>query len=382
MKKLRPLPTFTWLAAIAVLLALLGVFFGSSRTQQIARETERIRSELLIENDPDRKRELVEQLVGQCFRYEDPDSFSKHLGEWFGLGLCQPLVDIDSPKGVNLSLVPLENERLDSVDFYRANLVGIDLQDSQLQNADLRDAILVGARLQDANLRGADLAETDLNHADLSEAGLQNATLTRAMLQHATLRNALLNQADLRRAMLANTRLDGAHFDGADLSKADLSGAMGDSQTDFTDAVLDVIAGNYLDLPGARLINADFRSANLTDANFNGADLRAVDFSGANLADAHFQGADLHSANFSGADLTSADLSNAELHSANFSGAIMRGTDLTRAQGLTSDQFALENGPRDLCIPEDKQPETQSLEEVDWDRDCSTEAEESEQSDE
>ena len=374
----RPLPTFTWFAATAVLIALLGVFFGSVRNQQIAQKVDDIRKALEIENNLDRKRVLVEQLVGGCSRYDDPDGFAKRIGEWLGRGLCQPLVDSDSSRGINLSLVDLDNENLDSMEFYRADLVGIDLQNSQLQNADLRNAILVGARLQDANLEGANLSKVDLNHADLSDAGLQNANLKEAMLQHASLRGAQLNQADLRRAMLANSYLNGAQFDGANLSNVDLSGAIGDSETDFTDSNLDAIIGNYLKFLGTKLINADFRSAELADADFTKADLRAADFSGANLANAHFVGADLHSADFSGADLTNADLSNAELHSANFSGAIMQGINLTKAQGLTSDQFAQGNGPRELCIPEDKRPDTSSLETVKWDRDCTPEEEDSE----
>ncbi len=381
MKTLRPLPAFTWLAATAVLIALMGVIFGSRRAEQLDQQAERIRASLRIENDNDKKREFVEQLVGHCYKYDGLSERSIRVRELFGQGLCRSLVGNKSRGGVNLSLVPLHNERLDSVDFYRGNLVGIDLGNSQLQNAILRDTILVGAQLQGADLQGADLTRTDLNHADLSDTALQNATLTQAMLQHGALRNALLNQADLRRAVLANTQLDRAQFDGADLNNADLSGATGSNGTDFTDADLDAIHGKYLELQNARLINTAFRSADLANAKFNGSDLRAADFSGATLTDSYFKGADLHSANFSGADLTNADLSNADLHSANFSGAIMQETNLTDAQGLTSDQFASGNGPRELCIPEDKRPDTSSLETLKGDRDCPPEEADSEQSD-
>lgn len=51
MKTFRPLPAFTWLAATAVLIALMGVIFGNVRGQQIAQEAEIIRADLKIEND-------------------------------------------------------------------------------------------------------------------------------------------------------------------------------------------------------------------------------------------------------------------------------------------------------------------------------------------
>ena len=58
---------------------------------------------------------------------------------------------------------------------------------------------------------------------------------------------------------------------------------------------------------------ADFRNADLTDADFAGSDLRRADFTGANLDGANFAGADLRGAKFLNANLDGTNFSSTDL---------------------------------------------------------------------
>ena len=76
---------------------------------------------------------------------------------------------------------------------------------------------------------------------------------------------------------------------------------------------------------------ADLRGADLSDANLRWANLRRADLSDANLSDADLSGADLSDANLSDADLSGANLSGADLRWANLSGADLRWANLSDA---------------------------------------------------
>ncbi len=72
------------------------------------------------------------------------------------------------------------------------------------------------------------------------------------------------------------------------------------------------------------VINADFRGANLTQANLNGAFLRMADFSGTNLEKANLAGADFLGTNFTAVffikvNLTETELIGSNLYQATFS---------------------------------------------------------------
>jgi len=130
----------------------------------------------------------------------------------------------------------------------------------------------------------------------------------------------------------------------------------------FTGAVL-----HGADLRGADLRGADFRGAKLQHADFRGAKLRGARFdavkragkvesgneqcafirSGAAVNDAQYGNADLSYANFTGADLTNACFADAKiiyatLTSANFTGAMMNGADIAYSD-LTNANFTNAN---------------------------------------
>ena len=71
-----------------------------------------------------------------------------------------------------------------------------------------------------------------------------------------------------------------------------------------------------LEASNLRLQFADFRNADLTDADFAGSDLRRADFTGANLDGANFVGADLRGAKFAKTNLEGTNFSASDLRGA------------------------------------------------------------------
>jgi uncharacterized protein YjbI with pentapeptide repeats len=188
--------------------------------------------------------------------------------------------------------------------------------------------------LQILNHRGIDLGrvhlpKTYLSKVNLSRAILDSADLQEANLEHAMLCGASLSQALLRRANLSAADARGAVLDGADLAVANLR------NTDFSPLP------SPDDTPD-RLVAANFRGANLQDADLSGAnlawaDLRAARLTGATLFRANLYGAnlelaDVRDANLGAADLTEARLGGAILSRANLRGARLSGSKLHASQ--------------------------------------------------
>ncbi|BAY91685.1 MULTISPECIES: pentapeptide repeat-containing protein [unclassified Tolypothrix] len=128
---------------------------------------------------------------------------------------------------------------------------------------------------QRCDLSNKDLSLKQFNNADFSQANLQNTILGATKLRNANFSHANLQQAVLRQANLENTI-----FDGANLSQADFHCGAGTC--------------TYLD-------GTSFRNANLTGANFSyvgrtpvgDLGLPNVDFTGSDLSEANFEGANL-----------------------------------------------------------------------------------------
>jgi uncharacterized protein YjbI with pentapeptide repeats len=88
------------------------------------------------------------------------------------------------------------------------------------------------------------------------------------------------------------------------------------------------------DLSRRFLQHADFREAQLENANFYMTDLAGASFKGANLS-----GANLTGANLKGADLRDAILTGANMLVTDLNGTILNGADLRGARNLTAEQF-------------------------------------------
>ena len=92
---------------------------------------------------------------------------------------------------------------------------------------------------------------------------------------------------------------------------------------DLSDAFLQGV-----DLSGANLLRANFRSCDIRDGSFVGSRLEFADLTSANLRHADLRKADLQNANLEDADLFGADLGQSDLSGARLSKADLRNTDL------------------------------------------------------
>jgi uncharacterized protein YjbI with pentapeptide repeats len=212
-----------------------------------------------------------------------------------------------------------------------------DLSDRFLAYLDLSGLNFKGAILARSDFYGTDFTSANLSGVDLSYTRLDRSVLIRANLDGANLTGATIFRPTIYSDM-SNQTSDAPHFSGANLTRvhvqADLSGA--DFRgADLTDAdffplesrpgqgTLTTLSKNvhkYCDFSGARLRHADMRRTVLWFAKFTGAD----------LTDAKFNDADLSRADFAGADLTGADFTHADVDGANFVGA----KGLSQAIGL------------------------------------------------
>jgi len=205
-------------------------------------------------------------------------------------------------------------ERLDYShhDLTYLDLAGLDFKGAKLSHSDL-----YGTDLTDANLKGADLSHTRLNravliHADLSGADLTGATIFRPTV-YTDLRSDLADAPRFSGANMSRVRVM-ANLSGADFRGANLTGA------DFSPLEARPGQGTITSLMRNVLKSCDFSGAALKGANFDRADLTFSRFVGADLAGANLTKTDLSKTDLSGADLTGADLTGADLYGANLTG--------------------------------------------------------------
>ncbi len=201
------------------------------------------------------------------------------------------------------------------IDFSGRDLTYLDLATIDFKGASLARTDLYGADFTGANLKGADLSSTRLDRAVLIRADLSGANLAGATILRPTIYSDMNNHlADAPRFSGANLRgikvqaeLSGADFRGADLTDADFHPL----EQRAGEGTLTTLRKNVVkscDFSGATLLRADFSESVLTFSRMTGADLRDANFAHADLSKVDFQGADL-----SGADFTEADLDGANL---------------------------------------------------------------------
>lgn len=82
----------------------------------------------------------------------------------------------------------------------------------------------------------------------------------------------------------------------------------------------------------ARMARPDFTNANLTGATVRNADIQGADFTGANLRDLKFTGGDLQYTRYPGADLTNAAFRGVNISGADFTGCTLVNTTFRNAQ--------------------------------------------------
>jgi uncharacterized protein YjbI with pentapeptide repeats len=208
--------------------------------------------------------------------------------------------------------------------------------DSSNESIYLRFAI--GARLQGRNLQYANLEQAKLFNADLRGADLRKAKLVGADLRGANLNPqeyiTLLHQSRgiLKREAITHV-LEHEEFKPTNLDEANLTGA------NFKGAQLVMASMRHTNLRGAilerlELTGANFSHANLSGARLSGSDLTYARLDGATLQNAHLEGALLDHASLRGAILTDAEALGASFLNSNLEGAQLTGANLSAATFL------------------------------------------------
>jgi len=203
------------------------------------------------------------------------------------------------------------------IDYSNHDLTYLDLAGLDFKGATLAHSDLYGTDFTGANLKGADLSHTRLNRSVLIRADLSGADLTGATIFRPTV------YTDMRSDLADAPRFSGANMSGvrvmANLSGADFRGA-NLTGADFSPLEARPGQGTITSMMKNVLKSCDFSGAALKGANFDRADLTFSRFVGADLEGANLKKTDLSKVDLSGADLTGADLTDADLYGANLTG--------------------------------------------------------------
>lgn len=235
---------------------------------------------------------------------------------------------------------------LSGLDLSDLDLAGIDLRGAILENIDFAGTNLTGAILSGAVLAGASLLRATLTSAKMDGCSLNRVQGHQADMSHSDLRGADMTEGDFSQgnfekacmdnAILENTKLEGARFEGAsaqwtvftaaNLQKTDFRGA-DVTRADFTDA--DIQDANFAETEAH---SATFEGATGKFVNFEKADLRKSRADESTILErANFRKADLSEANWEGANLTSSILRFATLNMTDLSSCNLPGSDFYRA---------------------------------------------------
>ena len=178
--------------------------------------------------------------------------------------------------------------------------------------------------LTEATLNGIHFNGADLRRSDFSRASLVGANLEGAVLIEATLSNADLTGADLSGAVCTQANFEGAQIR-ARLSDANMS--------------YSTLCG--VDLTGAKAENVSFRGARMRDAILVDATFSKATFENADLSRADLSGADLSEANLKYADLSDCRADRARFHKALLDGADVEGVSFVDSDLALAHLFKL-----------------------------------------
>lgn len=248
---------------------------------------------------------------------------------------------------IDLSSIQLGAKSFEESSVFNLVLENADLSGVVFKSANLNQAQLKGSRFRSPGEDGrwdtyddviADLSKTQLKQANLTEANLSRVLIKRSDLSRATLNKANLSHARLVGANLSSTQLISSDLQKAILEDAIFTGA------DISDAKLMEADMYAAQLGRVSAIGTQLSYANLTNTNWQGADLSEAYLDHANLTNANFSaarlaGAVLRSANMKNANLRNADISRADLRGANLDGADFQGTTLFPGKQDPGDRF-------------------------------------------
>jgi len=193
-----------------------------------------------------------------------------------------PFIDLAAPEAApSRQEIAALLRRRDEHQGAPLRFIGWTLNDLSLKGLDFRDCEFLRCRAGHADFSASDLTEARFIACDCNNTRWQGATLSSASFVDCKLTGLDLAEArtlglSFQRCLLIAAHLRGfsfrrAHLEGLDFQGADLS------RVDFREAVLE---------------GCSLRDANVTDARFEGADLRNSDLGALRLLDiSKFKGA-------------------------------------------------------------------------------------------
>jgi len=227
---------------------------------------------------------------------------------------------------LDLSRIDLRGAILENIDFAGTNLTGAILSGAVLAGASLLRATLTSAKMDGCNLSRVQGHQADMSHSDLRGADMTESDFSQGNFEKARMDNVILENSKLEGARFEGASAQWTVFTAANLKKTDFRGA-DVTRADFTDA--DIQDANFAETEAH---SATFEGATGKFVNFEKADLRKSRADGSTFLErANFHKADLSEANWEGANLASSILRFATLNMTDLSSCNLPGSDFYRA---------------------------------------------------
>jgi serine/threonine protein kinase len=228
----------------------------------------------------------------------------------------------------------LEHSAKNGIDMSNANLkgqvlMGLSLPNAKLSNADFNNANLTGTDFSHANLQDAQFSSSTVNGAIFDYARLQGSIFTDSDFSDSRFYSADVRNSHWRDCTLDRANLSAANFSGAQVFQVDLPGAsLAGTNGLVVQNRFPEVKDNFVltSIDGRMLYKSQNKQTfkeTVEEAIRNGISLKDVNFRAVDLSQANLAKADLRNADLRGTLLSGARLENADLTGASASGAFL-----------------------------------------------------------
>lgn len=197
------------------------------------------------------------------------------------------------------------------------NLSGLDLRWSDLTLDKVIDVEMTRCSLCGSNISNASFARCDASHADFRKCTLDQVSISDCDLRFANFSGSHMKCA-FRKTDISNAIFDGTNLKGGYFSEVTAQSAS------FKDANMPQTGASFVDFSGSDLSGlfapaSDFVRCKFAQANLSDADFKASSFSGSFFKNSNLSGANLTGVIMERTEIGHCDLSGANLHKADLS---------------------------------------------------------------
>ena len=201
------------------------------------------------------------------------------------------------------------------------------------------------AVLRGQNYQGQDISGLDLSEQDLTGALFDDTTTFSDGINGVNLSNTSGTGANLGALFLQGVDFRGVNLTGVNLSGANLSSANINNTTMFSNGTVGAnLANSSLNLLNADFSNTDFRGVNLTGVNLSDADLFGAAFDHTTIFSDGTTGANLSNTLSNGADFSDLNFSTTDFRGVNLAGVNLTNAVLSGANINNTTIFSSLNG--------------------------------------